>query len=271
MKRKIAIVGGGIIGCVTSLLLREKGHEVTIFEQNKNLGGVLQDYKINDDIFMMGCQYLDTKNVSFQLLKKYLPDVLHSFDSSYGSFTETQKNKYFTKKFAIPTLNIGPISEKDFKNYSDYKIVTLKDQINLYPNKVKNFLENFLKNCELKPEILPKTVNDNLQISRIYLIGQDKKIRELKSENFFDKILALSRDKIFDDKLVYSYPAKGYDYLFQELEKIFNKKNIIIRKKIKVKPIWDKKRLKLVINSNEESYDDILWTGKPTQLILKFN
>ena len=34
MKRKIAIVGGGIIGCVTSLLLREKGHEVTIFEQN---------------------------------------------------------------------------------------------------------------------------------------------------------------------------------------------------------------------------------------------
>ena len=42
-KKSFAIIGGGLTGCASALYLRNKGHNVTIFEKEKNLGGVAKD------------------------------------------------------------------------------------------------------------------------------------------------------------------------------------------------------------------------------------
>lgn len=44
--RKIAIVGGGVTGLVAGYRLLQKGNEVTIFEKEKELGGLLGGFKI---------------------------------------------------------------------------------------------------------------------------------------------------------------------------------------------------------------------------------
>lgn len=47
MKKKVAIIGGGISGLTAGYLLAKRGIEVTVFEKNKELGGLLGDFEIN--------------------------------------------------------------------------------------------------------------------------------------------------------------------------------------------------------------------------------
>ncbi|MCL4384421.1 NAD(P)/FAD-dependent oxidoreductase [Patescibacteria group bacterium] len=44
---KVAIVGGGLTGMVAAYRLLQNGHEVTIFEKNEQVGGLLSGFKIN--------------------------------------------------------------------------------------------------------------------------------------------------------------------------------------------------------------------------------
>ncbi len=46
MNKKIAIVGGGIGGLIAGYKLSQKGDKVTIFEKEKQLGGLMADFKI---------------------------------------------------------------------------------------------------------------------------------------------------------------------------------------------------------------------------------
>lgn len=46
MNRKIAIVGGGIGGLVAGYKLSQEGNEITIFEKEKELGGLISSFKI---------------------------------------------------------------------------------------------------------------------------------------------------------------------------------------------------------------------------------
>ena len=48
-KKHIAVVGGGITGCVTALLAAKKGLDVSLYEISDSLGGVLKDLKAKDD------------------------------------------------------------------------------------------------------------------------------------------------------------------------------------------------------------------------------
>ena len=49
--KKLGVIGGGITGCITALHAAKKGYEVTLFEKDKILGGILKDTKLNEDIF----------------------------------------------------------------------------------------------------------------------------------------------------------------------------------------------------------------------------
>ena len=62
MKKNIVIIGGGVIGCLTAIYLKKKKHEVTIFEKSNKLGGILNDYELEDQIFLKGVQYFDSKD-----------------------------------------------------------------------------------------------------------------------------------------------------------------------------------------------------------------
>jgi len=49
MNKKIAIVGGGIGGLLVGYKLSQKGNRVTIFEKEKQLGGLISDFKIEGE------------------------------------------------------------------------------------------------------------------------------------------------------------------------------------------------------------------------------
>ena len=49
MNKKIAVVGGGIGGLIAGYKLSQKGNKVTIFEKEKNLGGLMSDFKIEGE------------------------------------------------------------------------------------------------------------------------------------------------------------------------------------------------------------------------------
>ena len=52
--RNIAIVGSGFSGLAVSPLLGQKGHQVTIFEKNKTLGGRFRQFTEKGFTFDMG-------------------------------------------------------------------------------------------------------------------------------------------------------------------------------------------------------------------------
>ena len=52
MKKKIAIIGGGISGCVIANYLASKGNKVSLYEKSNHLGGILKDQSFNKKTFL---------------------------------------------------------------------------------------------------------------------------------------------------------------------------------------------------------------------------
>ena len=85
---KIVIIGGGISSCVLALFLLKNKHQVEIYEKKEDLGGILNDYNIDKEIFFRGCQYLDVDNLWFEQFCKEVKEHLNIFEHSYGSYGE---------------------------------------------------------------------------------------------------------------------------------------------------------------------------------------
>lgn len=48
MKKKVIVIGSGIAGLAASIRLKSKGYEVEVFEKNRNVGGKLSDFYIDN-------------------------------------------------------------------------------------------------------------------------------------------------------------------------------------------------------------------------------
>ena len=270
MKKKFSIIGGGIVGCLTAIYLKNSGHEVEIYEKNNELGGVLKDHKYTNSVYLKGCQYFNTYSEWFTMLQAYIPNNFNSFKFNYGSVTELNRKSIYTKKFAIPLVDIGVLKEEDFKK-SNNKITTLEDKINLYPSKVQTQLNLFLNNCGIEAKKFPETITNNLQISRIHILNNDEKIFKLKRDIFFDNILALERGKIYNKDLSYSLPSNGYSDFFEKLLKVLKEKNITVYLNSHILTKWKNKKLEIFANEKKISQDYIFWSGNPTNIIRQFN
>lgn len=270
MKKKFSIIGGGIVGCLTAIYLKNSGHEVEIYEKNNELGGVLKDHKYINFVFLKGCQYLNTHSEWFAMLENYIPNNFKNFKFNYGSVTELNSKSIYTKKFAVPLVDIGVIKDDDFEK-SNNKIITLEDKINLYPHEAQTQLNSFLSNCGIETKKFPKSVTDNLQISRVHFLNNDEKIFKLKRDTYFDNLLALERGKIYKDDLSYSLPSSGYSNFFEKMLKVLKEKKISVYLNSHILTKWNNKHLEIFINKKKINQDYIFWSGNPTNIIRQFN
>ena len=113
LKSDLAIVGGGLTGCVLALLADKKKYDnIKIYEISKKLGGVLKDLEFNKDIFFNGCQYIDTSSDWFNKIrkKKIFSNQFKVFNCKYGSLTDYENKEIYSKDFPEPVFH------KSYKN-----------------------------------------------------------------------------------------------------------------------------------------------------------
>lgn len=270
-RKKITIVGGGIIGCLVAIHFRKKKYDVTILEQKKFLGGILRDYKIKDDFFLRGCQYLENGIDWIDQLKDISNIKFNNFKYNYASYNIFNNEILFQKGIAVPIFKIKEFSKKNFK-LDNIKNISLNDKVSLYPREIKKKLTHFIKNCGLNPKKIHYNCAQNLQISRINIFNSDKKLIDLKKTKLiFDQNLAVSRKVNNQNQLYYSTPLGGYSNLFDNILKNLKKIGVKVILNTKVEPVWVKNKLTLKYDKKHITDSLMFWSGNPTNLIYNFN
>ena len=130
--RNIAIIGSGFSGLSCAASLSQKGHQVTIFEKNKTLGGRARQFTEKGFTFDMGPSWY------------WMPDVFERF------FRRFNKNVY--DYFEVKKLDPG--FQIIFENKEELKIPANWDEILVLFEKIEEGstiqLEKFMKEAEFK-------------------------------------------------------------------------------------------------------------------------
>lgn len=270
--KNIAIVGGGITGCITALILKNKGHNVTIYEGKPNIGGILKDYQDEENIFFQGCQYINLNNNWFKECYKFIKNDLDIFDHTYGSYVEIGDKKIFSTDFACPVFE--NINLKEFYKISEVKFAdgSLHSRLNFYPKEIRDFLLNLSLKNGLNPNEITSYNAINLHFERITSLNQIDSIEKLKKNNVnFENLLAIQRKKVFKEKLKGALPKNGYDFFFKNLELTLKKLGVEINTNSPITPNWKDNKLEISTKNIKIKTDLIIWTANPTYLIKNYS
>jgi len=64
--RRVAVIGSGLAGLVSAILLKEQGHQVTVFEKSRGPGGRLSSKRVGDKGSVdIGAQYFTIRDPAF--------------------------------------------------------------------------------------------------------------------------------------------------------------------------------------------------------------
>ena len=83
MKKNIAIIGSGFSSLSAACYLAKKGHNITVYEKNSDLGGRARQFKANGFTFDMGPSWY------------WMPDVFEKF---FNDFNKSSKDYYQIEK-----------------------------------------------------------------------------------------------------------------------------------------------------------------------------
>ena len=105
---KVAVIGGGISGIITSIGLSENGHEVHLFEKSSSLGGRIKSEEKQGTVYDIGFHVLHT---GYSSVKRWIDtDAIshHKMHPSSILFTPSkQKVKLIGDVFSAPSTLIG--------------------------------------------------------------------------------------------------------------------------------------------------------------------
>lgn len=109
MKKKIVIIGSGLGGLTAGYELLKKGNEVTIFEKEKNIGGLAAGFKMEGQMLDKSYRHIfkTDKELIVLIEELGLKNKLHWYKSSTGLFW---KNKIYPFLTAIDLLKFKPLN-----------------------------------------------------------------------------------------------------------------------------------------------------------------
>ena len=265
-KKRIAIVGGGITGCVTALLAAKKGLEVSLYEISDTLGGILKDLKIGNERFLNGCQYLEPSKWLNELrFHKEYQKILHKFELNHGSYTKFNNIPHAEKNYPGPTFID---SFDNFELNCKYKN-TLLDRYECYPKKIPENLKNWTKRFKVNLNELKWNAAENgLLTSRIYLKKHLRKMLIYKENDVLaDELYGIPKKEINMQEIQVVLPRNSYDEFFKYLCKELLNENVKVFKKTPIKPAYDNNSFSLFFGKKKIICDHIIWTCNPTNLI----
>ena len=231
MKKKIAIIGAGLFGLTTYIVLKQKGYDCSLFEKNKKILNGASTNNLNRVHF--GYHYprdIETVKQSLKGYKSfkdfYLKSIVKNFDNyyflankskinfkKYLEFCDSNKLKYQKldlKNFRLETKNIqGGIKIKE--PIYDWKIIE---------EEIVNKLRVFKKN---KIYLNEKVLDINFK--------RKCKLTTSKKKYIFDKIIdasyqgsnEITKNFFKEKKLIYQITA-----VFEFVSKNFNKMGICL-------------------------------------------
>ena len=264
--KKVAIIGGGITGCVSAIYCADLGYKVEIFEKKNSLGGIISDLEENEDFFFNGPQYYDVKSWWLKKIKKDndFKNLFYNFKLKYGSFNDLFNKDISSKNFAqIKTeLKYKKININNFKFY--------RERVNCYQKNISIPLENWSKKYCKNYEILHSNCSLLMNTGRVFFSKDKKKIENLKkNNNLIDVLLGVPNKKFQNQK--FCLPILGNKLLFSKVENYLKKKNIKVNLNSTLKPIYNKKNINLFVKDKKINFDYSIWCANPVPLIKSSN
>ena len=265
-KKHIAVVGGGITGCVTALLAAKKGLDVSLYEISDSLGGVLKDLKAKDERFINGCQYFEPAKWfnELQTHKEY-EEIFHKLTLSHGSYTKFNNKSHAEKNYPEATF---VDSFKNFKlNFKNQN--NLADRYECYPKKISQYLKKWVKRFQINLEDLKwNAASKGLLTSRIYL---KKHLPEIivykKKDSLADELYGIPRTELNLKEVKAFLPRVGYDEFFSDIHKKLLNSGVKVFTKTPIRPNYSKNNFSLISGNKKIDCDYIVWSCNPTGLI----
>jgi protoporphyrinogen oxidase len=147
MSENVAIIGGGLTGLTCGYELLKKGYDVTIFEKEKEVGGLASSFQLSDSYLEKFYHHVfDTDAHCLELIKELgLEDKLLWFDSSVCIYRDKE---IFPFSSPFDLLNFTPIPFLDriraglvtlflqkYKNWKKFKHISAYDWMKKYVGK----------------------------------------------------------------------------------------------------------------------------------------
>ena len=214
MNNKVAIIGSGIAGIATSIRLKAKGFDVTVYEKNSFPGGKLSSFKLGEFRFDAG--------PSLFTMPQYVDELFYISGENPKDHFKYKRKKIACKYFWEDESIFNAYSDKEkFYDECENKFNVERKQIKKYLNKAKKkfdltrkiFLEKSLHkiNSFLNYETIKALFNLN-----IYQIN--KNLDEVNQKEIEEKHLV----QLFNRYATYNgsspYKTPGMMTLIQHLE-----------------------------------------------------
>ena len=262
--KTVAIIGGGISGCVAAMYLAEKNCKVSIYEKTDKLGGILKDFKVDDNIFLPGPQYIVESKWSDKIfLNKNFKNLIKKNKYIFGSFTDLfNSKKIYIKNFA------HPVNDLKFKKLNiKKKIKSLENRLNIYQSDISEPLKSWCKRFNINNiniETLHKSCCYSMQVGRIFFINDKNKTFKLKNRNkIADELLGIPGKKKYHNAYL---PKKGFDIIFKKFNKYLKDLNVklFFNKSIKIQ---NNKNREIFYGDKKIKADFYIWVCNPVPLI----
>lgn len=193
--KKVIVLGGGIAGLVSSIILRSKGHQVVLIEKAKQLGGLLGSMKFEEEVFDFGTHILsetgnnELDHILFENVRGNSKDwnefkvikVGNFFNGSFYEFSESVDARVLGEKvlaqamdelLALENLKIGEPRDCE-------EDVLIKYGETFYQEIFKPIIEKYF-GCSPK-ELIPNAYW--LFGPNRLVVADEKSSRELKSRS----------------------------------------------------------------------------------------
>ncbi|MDZ5470290.1 phytoene desaturase family protein [Bacillus sp. 31A1R] len=272
---RVAIIGGGIGGMTTALLLSKRGVDVTIFEKEDHLGGRLSF--VEEDGFRVD------KGPTIVLLPEMIKEILSEAGVDSSSYELIKCD---------PLYRIHYPNGTDYIKYADPK-QQIKEIQEKFPRDVDGFIQ-FMKDMDVrfklgKKKILEKSFIrqsdfwNKETIQTLVKLKAYKNVFKQLSQYFNDERLMISYalqtlyigGNPLSTPAIYSlvsysehehgiyYIKGGYASIVQVLEKELRKRNVTIRLNSRVENIETRgfKAEHINVDGKKESFDQFVLNG----------
>jgi len=260
MKQKIAIIGAGMLGMALALRLTEAGYQVSIFEKDDDVGGLVSSTRIGDfswDKFYHVISLTDTHTIDLLRTLK-LESQIHWNETKTGFFTD---GELYSMSTTLEFLSFPPLTLWN-KMRLGFTI--------LYASHIKSGhkLENILVSDWLKRLSGKKT------FEKIWLPLLKSKLGDnYKNTNaafiwaIIARMYAARRSELKMER--FGYIAEGYAAILNEMKKYLQQLNVDILCNHSVIKIIDRKKFVEVhsTNGNSLEFDRVVLTIPCSEIV----